>query len=148
MRKAKRCRLSCGGLPFRRGLKAEWSEELPFPSEPQHAILLPTRTERIFEHGKKESLRQACPLLDRAVPMDKNEAERLARAIRTMQTDWIKVDGVVHNSTTNQYEVQCTYQREDQGQTLSRESWTMLKIKSPRQWIEILTQHGGGLELP
>ncbi len=79
--------------------------------------------------------------------MDKNEAERLARAIRMMQMDWIKVDGVVHNSTTNQYEVQCTYQREDQGQTLSRESWTMLKIKSPRQWIEILTQHGGGLEL-
>jgi hypothetical protein len=65
-----------------------------------------------------------------------------------MQTDWIKVDGVVHNSTTNQYEVQCTYQRVDQGQTLSREAWTMLKIKSPRQWIEILTQHGGGLELP
>jgi hypothetical protein len=80
--------------------------------------------------------------------MDKNEAERLARAIHMMQTDWIKVDGVVHNSTTNQYEVQCTYQREDQGQTLSREAWTMLKIKSPRQWIEILTQHGGGLELP
>jgi hypothetical protein len=62
--------------------------------------------------------------------------------------DWIKVDGIVHNSTTGQYEVQCTYQSEDQGQTLSRESWTMLKIKSPRQWIEILTQHGGGLELP
>ena len=80
--------------------------------------------------------------------MDKNEAERLAKAIRMMQMDWIKVDGVVHNSTTDQYEVQCTYQREDQGQTLSRESWTMLKIKSPRQWIGILTQHGGGLELP
>ena len=80
--------------------------------------------------------------------MDKNEAERLARAIRMMQMDWIKVDGIVHNSTTNQYEVQCMFQREDQGQTLSRESWTMLKIKSPRQWIDILTQHGGGLELP
>ena len=80
--------------------------------------------------------------------MDKNEAERLAKAIRIVQMDWIKVDGVIHNSTTNQYEVQCTYQREDQGQTLSGESWTMLKIKSPRQWIDILTQHGGGLELP
>jgi hypothetical protein len=80
--------------------------------------------------------------------MDKNEAERLARAIRMMQMDWITVDGVVHNSTTNQYEVQCTYQREDQGQTLSRESWTTLQIKSPRQWIDLLTQHGGGLELP
>ncbi len=80
--------------------------------------------------------------------MDKNEAERLAKAIRMMQMDWIKVDGVVHNSTTDQYEVQCTYQREDQGQTLSRESWTTLKIKSPRQWIEILTQYDGGLEFP
>ena len=80
--------------------------------------------------------------------MDKNEAERLARAIRIIQMDWIKVDGIVHNSTTNQYEVQCTYQSEDQGQTLSGSSWAMLKIKSPRQWIEILTQHGGGLELP
>ncbi len=80
--------------------------------------------------------------------MDKNEAERLARAIRMLQLDWIKVDGVVHNSMTNQYEVQCTYQREDQGQPLSRESWTTLKIRSPRQWIEILTQHDGGLELP
>ena len=80
--------------------------------------------------------------------MDKNEAERIALAIRMVQMDWIQVDCVVHNSTTNQYEVQCTYQREDQGQTLSRESWMTIKIKSPRQWIEILTQHGGGLELP
>ena len=80
--------------------------------------------------------------------MDKNEAERLARAIRMMQMDWIKVDGVVHNSTTDQYEVRCTYQREDQGQTLSGEAWTALQIKSPRQWIDLLTQHGGGLELP
>ena len=80
--------------------------------------------------------------------MDKDEAERLARAIRLVQMDWIRVDQVVHNSTTNQYEVQCAYQREDQGQTLSKGSWTTLNIKSPRQWIEILTQHGGGLELP
>ena len=134
--------------PFKRGLKAEWSEELPFPSEPQHAILLPTYTKRIFEHGKKQSLRHVYPLLDKAESMDKNEAERLARAIRMMQMDWIKVDGIVHNSATNQYEVQCSYQSEDQGQALSRSPWTTLKIKSPRQWIEILTQHGGGSELP
>ena len=80
--------------------------------------------------------------------MDKDEAERLARAIRMMHMDWIKVDQVVHSPTTDQYEVQCAYQREDQEQTLSKDSWTTLKIKSPRQWIEILTQHGGGLELP
>ena len=134
-------------VPFRRGLKAEWSEELPFPSEPQHAILLPTYTKRIFEHGKKQSLRHVYPLLDKAESMDKNEAERLARAIRMMQMDWIKVDGIVHNSATNQYEVQCSYQSEDQGQALSRSPWTTLKIKSPRQWIEILTQHSGGSEL-
>jgi hypothetical protein len=80
--------------------------------------------------------------------MDKDEAERLARAIRMVHMDWIKVDQVVHNSTTGQYEVQCAYQREDLGQTLSGEAWTALQIKSPRQWIDLLTQHGGGLELP
>jgi hypothetical protein len=80
--------------------------------------------------------------------MDKNEAERLARAIRMVHMDWIKVDGVVYNPTTNMYEVQCEYQQVSQGQTPSRESWITLQIKSPRQWIEILTQHGGGLELP
>ncbi len=80
--------------------------------------------------------------------MDKDEAERLARAIRIVHMDWIKVDQVIHNPTTDQYEVQCTYQREDQGHTLSRESWTMLNIKSPRQWIDLLMQHGGGHELP
>ena len=29
-----------------------------------------------------------------------------------------------------------------------KESWTALQIKSPRQWIDLLTQQGGGLELP
>jgi hypothetical protein len=80
--------------------------------------------------------------------MDKNEAERLARAIRMVQMDWIKVSAVAYNPTTDQYEVQCEYQQAYQGQTPSRESWTTLQIKSPRQWIEVLTQHGGGLELP
>lgn len=80
--------------------------------------------------------------------MDKDEAERLARAIRMVHMDWIKVNQVVYNSSTDTYEVQCEYQQEDQGQTLSRESWTALLIKSPRQWIDMLTQRGGGLELP
>lgn len=65
--------------------------------------------------------------------MDKDEAERLARAIGMVHMNWIKVDQVVHNSTTGQYEVQCAYQREDQGQTLSGGSWTTLNIKSPRK---------------
>ena len=80
--------------------------------------------------------------------MDKDEAERLARAILMVHMDWIKVDGVVSNPTTNMYEAQCEYQQVSQGQTPSRESWITLQIKSPRQWIDILTQHGGGLELP
>jgi hypothetical protein len=80
--------------------------------------------------------------------MDKEEAERLARAIRMMHMDWIKVDQVVHNRTTDTYEVQCTYLQGEQGQIISGETWTVLQIKSPRQWIDLLTQHGGGLELP
>src|SRR5215467_6169708 len=38
------------------------NERLPFPPEPQHVILLPTCMESVFQHGKKESFRQACPL--------------------------------------------------------------------------------------
>jgi hypothetical protein len=80
--------------------------------------------------------------------MDKDEAERLARAISMMHMDWIKVSAVAYNPATDGYEVQCEYQQADQGQKLSRGSWTTLQIKSPRQWIDLLTQHGGGLELP
>jgi hypothetical protein len=80
--------------------------------------------------------------------MDKDEAERLARAIRMVHMDWIKVGGVAYNPTTDQYEVQCEYQQAGQVQAHSKESWTTLQIKSPRQWIEVLMQHGGGLELP
>jgi hypothetical protein len=80
--------------------------------------------------------------------MDKDEAERLARAIRMLHMDWIKVGGVAYNPTTDQYEVQYECQQAYHGQTPSRESWTTLQIKSPRQWIEVLTQRGGGLELP
>jgi hypothetical protein len=80
--------------------------------------------------------------------MDKDEAERLARAIRMLHMDWIKVGGVAFNPTTDTYEVQCEYQQAGQGQLHSKESWTTLQIKSPRQWIDVLTQHGGGLELP
>jgi len=62
--------------------------------------------------------------------------------------DWIKVGAVVYNQTTDTYEVQCEYQQEVKEQIPSKESWTALLIKSPRQWIDVLTQHGGGLELP
>jgi hypothetical protein len=103
--------------------------------------------ERVFEHDENESLLQACPLKARNEPMDKDEAERLARAIRMVHMDWIKVDGVAYNPTTDTYEVQCEYQQENQ-EHAHPESWTTLQIKSPRQWIDVLMQHGGGLELP
>jgi hypothetical protein len=104
--------------------------------------------ERDFEHGEKESFRQACTFQARNEPMDKDEAERLVRAIRMVHMDWIKVDQVVHNPNTDTYQVHSSYLQGDLGQTISGEAWTVLQIKSPRQWIDLLTQHGGGLELP
>jgi hypothetical protein len=86
--------------------------------------------ERVFEHYEKESLRQACSLKARNESMDKDEAERLARAIHMVHMDWIKVAGVSYNPTTNTYEVQCEYQQKDQGQVHSKESWMTLQIKS------------------
>jgi hypothetical protein len=80
--------------------------------------------------------------------MDKEEAERLAGAIRIMHMDWIQVSGVEQNPTTNTYEVKCAYKQGHKGLFHGRESWTTLQIKSPRQWIDLLTQRGGGLELP
>ncbi|HYT37347.1 MAG TPA: hypothetical protein VEL49_09230 [Ktedonobacteraceae bacterium] len=80
--------------------------------------------------------------------MDKDEAERLARAIRMMHVDWIQVSGVELNSLTGKYEVKCELKQAQKGLLHSRESWTTLLIKSPRQWIDLLTQQGGGLELP
>ena len=79
--------------------------------------------------------------------MDKEEAERLARAIRKTPVDWIQVSGVEQNPTTDTYEVKCAYKQAQQGLFHAREPWTTLQIKSPRQWIDLLTQHGG-LELP
>jgi len=80
--------------------------------------------------------------------MDKEEAERLARAIRKAPVDWIQVSGVEQNPTTNTYEVTCEYKQPQKGLFHARESWTTLVIKSPRQWIDFLTQHGSGLGLP
>ena len=96
-------------------MKGERNERLTFSPDTQHAILLQSCMERVFEHVRSESLRQACSLKARNEPMDKDEAERLARAIRMVHMDWIKVGGVVYNSTTDAYEVQCEYQQEDKG---------------------------------
>ena len=75
--------------------------------------------------------------------MDKEEAERLARAIRKAPVEWIQVSGVEQNPTTDRYEVKCEYKQAQKGLLHSRESWTTLLIKSPRQWIDLLTQRGG-----
>lgn len=80
--------------------------------------------------------------------MDKDEAERLARAISVLNMDWIKVSRVEYHPKTDQYEVKCEYKQVHKGLLHSKESWTTLWIKSPRQWIDLLTQHDGGWELP
>ena len=51
---------------FRRDLKAERNERLPFPPEPRHAILRATCMENVFEHGKKESLRPSMPVVSKS----------------------------------------------------------------------------------
>ena len=77
--------------------------------------------------------------------MDKDEANRLARAIARTHVDWIEVRGIEYNPLTSTYELTCMYQRY-RGLT----SWTELSIRSPRQWIELLTEHRNdfGPELP
>ena len=80
--------------------------------------------------------------------MDKDEAERLARAIRLVRMEWIKVEGVELNGATGKYEVRCELKQTQKGLLHARGSWTPLQITSPRQWITLLTQHDGGLELP
>lgn len=80
--------------------------------------------------------------------MDKDEAERLARAIRMLHVNWIEVSGVELNPSTGKYEVKCELKQAQKGLLHARESWTTLRIRSPRQWIDLLTQRGGGCELP
>ena len=78
--------------------------------------------------------------------MDKEEAERLARAIERAHVDWIQVRGINYNALLGKYELTCSYKRD---KALAR--WTELRIRSPRQWIDLLTRRNdnpGGLELP
>ncbi len=78
--------------------------------------------------------------------MDKEEAERLARAIERTCVDWLQVRGIEYNPLLGKYELTCSYKRD---KALAR--WTELRIRSPRQWIDLLTRRNddlGGLELP
>jgi hypothetical protein len=53
--------------------------------------------------------------------MDKDEAERLTRAIRMVKMDWIRVSGVEYNSRTDKYEVKCVYKQVQKGLFHSKE---------------------------
>jgi hypothetical protein len=104
---------------------------------------------KVLEEQEKHAQKQNWRVREtRGVRMDKDEAERLARAIRMVHVDWIKVRGVEYNPATDKYEVRCEYKQEHKRLFQSRDAWTTLLIKNPRQWIDLLTQHGGGLELP
>jgi hypothetical protein len=80
--------------------------------------------------------------------MDKLEAERVAGAIRKMNMEWIRVSGVEHNPLTDTYEVKCVYKRERGNISRPTDPWTTILIKSPRQWIDLLTGHRDDFELP
>lgn len=104
---------------------------------------------KVLEEQEKHAQRKNWRVREaRGVSMDKDEAERLTRAISLMKMDWIKVSDVEYNSATGKYEVMCEYKQAHKGLLPSKDAWTMLLIKSPRQWIDLLTHRGGGLELP
>jgi hypothetical protein len=79
--------------------------------------------------------------------MDQEEAERLARVIRQTPAEWIQVQGVEFNATTGLYELTCRYRQTRKG-LFHQENWVRLRIRSPRQWIDLLTKHRDDLELP
>jgi hypothetical protein len=72
------------------------------------------------------------------VPMDKQEAERLVRAIERMHVAWLQVDQIVFNASRNAYELKCSY-RGPGGRLGSRAVWRTRWITSPREWIDVLT---------
>ncbi len=80
--------------------------------------------------------------------MDKEEAERLVRAIRKAPVAWIQVHAIEYNAAARTYELTCTYRQQRKGLFQTRESWTPLRITSPRQWIDLLTHHRDDLEPP
>jgi hypothetical protein len=64
--------------------------------------------------------------------MDKEEAERLARAILKAPVDWIQVQAIEFNPVAHTYELECAYRQERKGLFHTQETWTTLWIKSPR----------------
>ncbi len=80
--------------------------------------------------------------------MDKDEAERLFRAIQRILIDWIEAEAVIFNRITNLYEVKCKYKPERGRATQATDTWTTIWIRSPRQWIDLLSKHRDDFELP
>jgi hypothetical protein len=71
------------------------------------------------------------------VSMDKQEAERLVRAIERMHVAWLQVDQIVFDETRNAYELKCSY-RGPAGFLGARAVWRTRWISSPREWIDLL----------
>ena len=69
--------------------------------------------------------------------MDKDEGERLAKAIARTRVAWLEVRGIERNPITGEYELNCLYRHEK-----GLAPWTELRIRSPRQWIDLLTSRG------
>ncbi|HEY1348964.1 MAG TPA: hypothetical protein VGF67_04995 [Ktedonobacteraceae bacterium] len=70
--------------------------------------------------------------------MDKQEAERLVRAIERTRVAWLQVDQVVFNEASNAYELKCSYR--GPGAWLgATAAWRTRWITSPREWITLLT---------
>ena len=80
--------------------------------------------------------------------MDKEEAERLGRAIQRTPVDWIQVQEITFDPVALTYELKCAYRQGRKGLFHTQERWTTLQLKSPRQWIDLLTKHRDDLELP
>lgn len=80
--------------------------------------------------------------------MDKDEAERLFRAIQRRHVDWIEAEAVNFNRLTNLYEVKCRYKPEHGRATQATDTWPTIWIRSPRQWIDLLSKHRNDFELP
>jgi len=73
--------------------------------------------------------------------MDKEEAERLKRAIEQTRVPWLRVSEIVFNATGESYELTCTYREQASSSFHDDEIWRPRLIRSPRDWIRLLTRH-------
>ncbi len=71
--------------------------------------------------------------------MDQQEAERLVAAIKRLHVAWLEVDAIVFHEASNTYELLCSY-RGPAGFLGSKAVWRTRQIRSPREWIDLLTQ--------